>query len=310
VAPPEEVVPGRRSGRAGATLSGAPGSPLTTYLDALCFTDANGDDALDAVVWMDGETHGRVVAVDGRTGRGLWASTLFKKPDALACASRDTVLAAGEEDAALRALDARTGKERWSAKLPAVPDEVVAGDGCVTVLMKDGAVAGLKLQGGEPVDCASAPQLPLDTGPIRERKRNPQLARAGDIEVVLTARTPGPPALSAEGRRDGASVWKAELPARAPVSIGRPDLFLVASGGSALVVGVDQATGAELRLLALDPATGAVRYDRSASYLGARVAAVKGSGPYVYILSGAALRAVDPATGGAVWRATMPPRSL
>jgi outer membrane protein assembly factor BamB len=316
--PPEEAAPSRRPGRAAAAgasdaaagARGPQGAPLETYLDALCFADANGDDVPDPVLWLDGETRGRVVAVDGRTGRGLWSSQGFAKPDALACGGAGTVLAGGEEDESLHALDARTGKERWASKLAAVPDEVVVGDGCVTVLMKDGAATGLTIEGGEPADCPSAPRPAAYTGAFWERKKNPQLVQLDDIQVTVTAQTPGPPTLTAEGRRGGASLWKVELPARAPVSGGRPDVFLVASGGAAVALGVDAGGGAEPRLIALEAASGAFRYQKPAGYLGGRVATMKASGPYVYTISGAGLRAVDPATGEVVWRATAPAKSL
>ncbi|AUX42971.1 quinonprotein [Sorangium cellulosum] len=317
VDPPQDPAPRSRratarpgaSARSEAGSLGPAGAPLATYLDALCFADANGDDVPDPVVWQDGETRGQVVAVDGRSGQGIWASQPFEKPDALACPDRTTVLAGGEEDPTLRALDARTGKERWAAKLPAVPDEVVRGDGCVTVLMKDGATAGIKLDGGEVADCPGAPPPAATAGRFWERKRNPQVVQVGDVEVALTAKTDGQPTLAAEGRRGTTSLWKQSLPARAPVSGGRPDLFLAGSGGAAVVLGVDGADASELRILALDPASGAIRYERAAGHLGGKVAAVKASGPYVYVVSGAALRAVDPATGDAVWRATAPPKA-
>lgn len=317
VQPPEEAVsPSRRPGRAPASgasgaagSSGAPGAILETYLDALCFVDANGDDVPDPVLWLDGETRGRVAAVDGRTGRGLWSSQGFAKPDLLACGGGNTVLAGGEEDTSLHALDARTGKERWASKLAAVPDEAVAGDGCVTVLMKDGAATGLSLGGGEAGDCPSAPQPAAYTGTFWERKKNPQAVQIGELQVTLTAQTSGTPTLTAEGRRGGAPGWKVDLDVRAPVSGGRPDVFLVASGGAALALGLDAGSGTEPRLVALDPAAGAVRYQRSVAYLGGRVATMKASGPYVYIISGGALRAVDPATGDMAWRATAPAKS-
>ncbi|WP_437616235.1 PQQ-binding-like beta-propeller repeat protein [Sorangium sp. So ce834] len=283
---------------------------LTTQLDALCFVDANGDDAPDPVLWQDGKTRGRVVAVDGRSGQGIWSSSELDRPDALACPDQNTVLAGGES-ATLHALDARTGKPRWAASLPGAPDEVAAGEGCATVVLKDGTATGIKLGGGEVADCPTAPPPSAITGQFWERKKNPQVVHVGDVEVALTAPTEGPPRLSAEGRRGGASLWKNDLPVRAPLSGGRPDLFLVASGGAAIVVGVDVVGGMELRIIALDPATGASRYERAAGYLGDRIVAAKAAGPYVYVVSGAAvsgaaLRAIDPATGGTVWRATAP----
>ncbi|XXX81956.1 PQQ-binding-like beta-propeller repeat protein [Sorangium sp. So ce134] len=296
VEPPREAAPRARQ--------------LSTQLDALCFVDANGDDAPDPVLWQDGKTRGRVVAVDGRSGQGIWSSQELDRPDALACPDQSTVLAGGE-DTTLHALDARTGKPRWAASLPAAPDEVAAGEGCATVVMKDGSATGIKLVGGEVADCPTAPPPAAITGHFWERKKNPQVVRVGDVEVALTAPTEGPPRLSAEGRRGGASLWKKELPARAPLSGGRPDLFLVASGGAAVVLGVDVVGGTELRIIALDPASGASRYERAAGYLGDRLVAAKAAGPYVYVVSGAAvsgaaLRAIDPATGGTVWRATAP----
>jgi hypothetical protein len=310
-APPQEAAPRMRpSSRAGASREpaalGPAGKPLETYLEALCFADANGDDVLDPVLWMDGEARGQVVAVDGRSGRGLWSSEPVDKPDTLACADRATVLASGEEEPAVRALDARTGKQRWAVKLPAVPDEIAAGGGCVTVLMKDGASAGLKLEGGELADCPTAPIPDPTSGPFWERKRNPRTIQIGDVQVSLTAQAQQ--RLTAEGRRGGATLWKAEIPARAPVSGGRPDLFLVEGGGAAVILGLDAAGGTEARVVAVDPATGAIRYERAAGNLGGRVAAAKASGPYVYVVSGGRLRAVDPATGEAVWRATAPPK--
>ncbi|WP_438020691.1 PQQ-binding-like beta-propeller repeat protein [Sorangium sp. So ce315] len=298
VEPPKEAAPRARQ--------------LSTQLDALCFVDANGDDAPDPVLWQDGKTRGRVVAVDGRSGQGLWASQEFERPDALACPDERTVLAGGGEDTRLRALDARTGKERWAASLPAIPDEVAGGDGCATVVMKDGAAMGVALGGGEATDCPTAPPPAAITGHFWERKKNPRVVQIGDVEVALTAPAEGTPRLTAEGRRGGAPLWKKELPARAPVSGGRPDLFLAASGGAALVLGVDVVGGTEPRILALDPATGALRYEAAAGYLGERLLVAKASGPYVYIVSGgavsgAALRAIDPATGATVWRATPPP---
>ncbi|WP_437737851.1 outer membrane protein assembly factor BamB family protein [Sorangium sp. So ce1335] len=285
---------------------------LSTQLDALCFVDANGDDAPDPVLWQDGKTRGRVVAVDGRSGQGLWSSQEFERPEALACPDQRTVLAGGGEESRLRALDARTGKERWAASLPAVPDEVAGGDGCATVVMKDGAAMGIALAGGEAADCPTAPAPATITGHFWERKKNPRVVQIGDVEVALSAPAEGTPRLAAEGRRGGASLWKRDLPARAPVSGGRPDLFLVASGGAAVVLGVDVAGGTEPRIIALDPASGASRYDVAAGYLGERLLVAKASGPYVYIVSGAAvsgaaLRAIDPATGATVWRATPPP---
>ncbi|CAN93795.1 Quinonprotein [Sorangium cellulosum So ce56] len=297
VDPPQEPAPRAR--------------PLSTQLDALCFVDANGDDAPDPVLWQDGKTRGRVVAVDGRSGQGIWASLEIEEPDALACADPSTVLAGGG-DAALRALDARTGKARWVANLPGVPDEIAGGDGCATVVMKDGTATGIKLEGGGAADCPTAPQPSAITGNFWERKKNPQVVQAGGVEVVLTVPAGGPPRLTAEGRRGSESLWKKELAARAPLSGGRPDLFLVASGGAAVVVGVDVVNGTEPRIIALDPASGAARYERAAAYLGDRLTAAKASGPYVYVISGAAvsgaaLRAIDPATGETAWRATTPP---
>ncbi len=81
VKPPQEPAPRAR--------------PLSTQLDALCFVDANGDDAPDPVLWQDGKTRGRVVAVDGRSGQGIWASREIEEPDALACPDPNMVLAAG-----------------------------------------------------------------------------------------------------------------------------------------------------------------------------------------------------------------------
>lgn len=284
---------------------------LSTQLDALCFVDANGDDAPDPVLWQDGKTRGRVVAIDGRSGQGLWSSQEFERPDALACPNGSTVLAGGGEEPKLRALDARTGQERWAASLPAVPDEVAGGEGCATVVMKDGAAMGIALSGGEATDCPTAPAPAAITGHFWERKKNPRVVQVGDVEVALTVPAEGPPRLTAEGRRGGASIWKKDLPARAPISGGRPDLFLVASGGAAVVLGVDVVGGTEPRIIALDPASGASRYEVPASYLGERLLVAKASGPYVYIVSGAAvsgaaLRAIDPSTGGTVWRATPP----
>lgn len=309
-APPQDAAPrehpmARGGGSRGKLALGPAGTPLETYLETLCFADANGDDVLDPVLWMDGETRGQVVAVDGRSGRGLWSSEPIDKPDTLACADRSTVLASGEDEAALRALDARTGKTRWTAKLPAVPDEIAAGSGCVTVLMKDGASTGLKLEGGELAECPTAPTPAPDSGPFWERRKNPRVLRVGDVDVALSAQAPTR-RLTAEGRRGGATLWKTELPARAPVFGGRPELFLVESGGVAVILGLDAAGGTEPRIVAVDPTTGAIRYERAASYLGGRVAAAKASGPYVYVVSGGWLRAVDATTGEAVWRATTP----
>ncbi|MGK4004885.1 PQQ-binding-like beta-propeller repeat protein [Sorangium sp. So ce1036] len=315
VAPPPEPAPrkapphpGALAARRGAGPLGPAGTPLATYMAALCFADANGDDVPDPVLWLDGETRGQVTAVDGRTGHGLWSSEELENPDALACPDPTTVIAGRDGDTTLLALDARTGKARWTAELPGVPDEVAGGDGCATVLLKDGAATGIRLDGGETVDCATAPRPEAILGPFWERKRNPQGVQVGDVEVVLAAQTQGTPRLSAEGRRGGEPLWKKDLPVRAPTSGGRADLFLVASGGAAVVLGLGAAGGDEPRILAIDPASGAIRYDHAASYLGGKIAAVKASGPYVYIVSGAALRAVDPATGDAVWRATVPPR--
>lgn len=295
VEPPREAAPRARQ--------------LSTQLDALCFVDANGDDAPDPVLWQDGKTRGRVVAIDARSGQGIWSSQELEKPDALACTDRSTVLAGGESTT-LHALDARTGKARWAASLPGVPDEVAGGEGCATVVMKDGSAIGIKLEGGEVADaCPTAPPPSAITGHFWERKKNPQVVHVGDVEVVLTAPAEGPSRLTAEGRRGGASLWKKELPARAPRSGGRPDLFLAASGGAAIVLGVDVVGGTELRIIALDPASGASRYEHAAGYLGERLVAAKAAGPYMYVVSGAAvsgaaLRAIDPATGGTVWRAT------
>ncbi|WP_437820328.1 outer membrane protein assembly factor BamB family protein [Sorangium sp. So ce1078] len=296
VEPPRETAPRARQ--------------LSTQLDTLCFVDANGDDAPDPVLWQDGKTRGRVVAIDGRSGQGIWASQELERPDALACPDLSTVLAGGE-NTTLHALDARTGKARWAASLPGVPDEVAGGEGCATVVMKDGAATGIKLEGGEVADCPTAPQPSAITGHFWERKKNPQVVHVGDVEVALTAPTEGPPRLTAEGRRGGTSLWKKELPAHAPRSGGRPDLFLVASGGAAIVLGIDAVGGNELRIIALDPASGASRYERAAGYLGDRLVAAKAAGPYVYVVSGAAvsgaaLRAIDPATGDTAWRATAP----
>ncbi|WP_437311461.1 outer membrane protein assembly factor BamB family protein [Sorangium sp. So ce388] len=298
VDPPQEPAPRARQ--------------LSTQLDALCFVDANGDDAPDPVLWQDGKTRGRVVAVDGRSGQGIWSSQVIEKPDALACPDRGTVLAGGGEANQLHALDARSGKERWAAELPGVPDEVAGGDGCATVVMKDGTAMGISLAAGAAAECPTAPEPAAITGQFWERKKNPRVVQVGDVEVALTVQAEGPPRLIAEGRRGGASLWKKDLPARAPVSGGRPDLFLVASGGAALVLGVDVVGGTEPRLIALDPASGASRYEVPAGYLGERLAVAKAAGAYVYIISGAAvsgaaLRAIDPATGGTVWRATPPP---
>ena len=300
---PAKVMP-PASAKAGP---GALAGKLEAYLEDLCFVDANGDDVPDPVLWAaEGATRSRVAAVDGRTGQGLWAAPAIGERRPLACVDQGTVIAGGEERA-VGVLDARTGKERWRMTLPDAAEEIAVGEGCVTVLSKGGAATGLLVDTGAAAPCASAPRPAPFTGAFWERARNPQVAQAGDVEIAMSARTPGTPLLSVEGRRGGASLWKRDLPARAPGT--RPDLLLAISDGTAIVAATDGETGAELRLIGIEAASGKVLYERVASWSGEYVAAMKASGTRVYLIAGGALRAFEPATGAELWQAT-PPKAL
>lgn len=294
VAPPSSALTGREA------LTGK----LEAYQEDLCFVDAGGDEALDPVLWAaEGTTRSRVAAVDGRTGRGLWAAPATRGRRPLACVDRRAVIAGGEEGAVL-ALDARTGKERWKASLPDAAEEIVVGEGCVTVVMKGGAATGLKVDTGEAAPCASAPRPTGFSGAFWERARNPQVGQAGDVEIALSAKTTGTPLLSIEGRRGGAPLWERDLPARAPGT--RPDMLLAISDGRAVVAATDVATGAELRLIGVEAASGKVLYEQRAGWSGEYVSAMKASGKRVYLIAGGALRAIEPATGMELWQATPP----
>jgi outer membrane protein assembly factor BamB len=141
-------------------------------------------------------------------------------------------------------------------------------------------------------------------GPLVERTRNPRVIQAGDVALRLSAATEGDPKLTLEGQRDGATLWTLPLPARAPGPRG--DMLLVASGGTVVVAGADS-SGARLRLLGVEIASGKLLYQQPAAWAGGTLAALEASGPRILVIAGGSLRALDAATGEEAWQATAPP---
>lgn len=300
--PPDAAEPTRtaRSARAPAR-----GVPAEVYRDDLCFVDANGDDVPDPAVWIsDGMEAQRAAAVDGKTGQGIWTSASWKGRFPLACPDQATVIA-GAGETSLRAFDARTGKERWTATVPAEPQEITAGQGCVGVLVKGGTFVGVRLDSGEVAPCPSAPEPDPARGPRGERTQNPRVIQAGDVELQLSAATGKEPKLTLEGRRAGAALWSRPLEARA-TGFG-PDLMVAASGGTAVVVGSDIASGARLRFIGVEVSSGRVLYERPANWAGPYVATMAVSGPHLVVIAGGSMRALEVASGSELWEATMPP---
>jgi outer membrane protein assembly factor BamB len=255
----------------------------------------------------DGMEAHRAAAIDGKTGQGIWATAAWKGRWPLACPDQATVIA-GAGETSVRAFDARTGKERWAGAVPAEPEQITAGEGCASVLVKGGKLATLRIDTGEPAPCASAPEPDPSRGPRWERTRNPRVIQAGDVELQLSAASDGEPRLTPkltlEGRRGGAAIWTRPLDARA--SGFGPDLMIAASGGTAVVVGADVASGTRLRFIGVEASSGQILYERPALWAGPYVAAMAVSGPHLVVVAGGSMRALDVASGNEIWQATAP----
>ena len=201
-----------------------------------------------------------VRALDARTGRRVWASTLGTGP-------QEPTLAAGvlytpDDPSGLAssgrvvALHASTGARRWtSALVPGAPGLMVVTGGvvCGTALT---ATAGASIFG-------------LDSGTGRrlwQRKFGALTVGATDGMVFLAPLSVGAPAtLSAWHARTGRTAWSRTFPAGGTAGAAGGVLYL-ASGRT---------------LTALAPATGSTRWSYQ---LGATVADVAVSGNVVYAL--------------------------
>jgi hypothetical protein len=83
-------------------------------------------------------------------------------------------------------------------------------------------------------------------------------------------------------------------------------MLLVASGGTVVVAGADS-SGARLRLLGVEIASGKLLYRQPIAWAGGTLAAFEASGPHLLAIAGGSLRALEAATGEEAWQATAPP---
>ncbi|EYF07793.1 putative serine/threonine protein kinase [Chondromyces apiculatus DSM 436] len=302
--PPDAGQPPPRTSRSARATPKGPW--LEVYRDDLCFVDANGDDVRDPVVWMsEGKDRSRVAVIDGRTGQGLWAATAVKGRPPLSCVGKD-VIVAGTGEAALRGLDARSGAETWRVDLSGTPEVITVGEGCVSVLARGGAIAGVQGATGAMDRCASAPTPDPFAGPRWERTRNPRLIPAGEVELRLSAAasTEPEPKLTLEGLRGGAPAWTRPLDAQAPGV--KPELMMVVSGGLVVVAGAERGGGGRMRFIGVDVGTGAVLYERPAGWAGPNIPAMELEGGRVVVIAGGSLRAIEAMTGEEAWQAVAP----
>ncbi len=123
--------------------------------------------------------------------------------------------------------------------------------------MKDGTAAGIKLEGGAAADCSDGAAAVGDHGAVLGAQEEPSGGPGRRCGGRAHRADRGPAAAHGRGAARQRVALEEELAARAPLSGGRPDLFLVASGGAAVVVGVDAVNGTEPRIIALDPVSGA-----------------------------------------------------
>ncbi len=194
------------------------------------------------------ERDGTLVAFERSSGQIVWRTT---RPDGLPTVSFPVVAAAGRvvaaarTDGVLRARDAATGAVVWQTPLAIDGEHAEALEGS---LVADGGTIALLVsasyEGGAPV--TSVLLVDASTGVVRARSR---VADLGAVRSTLTFAGGGLYARNDDmllrlARDTGALLWKA------PGAFSEPVV-----DGDAVFVGDDK-----VRLVALDPASGVVRW--------------------------------------------------
>src|SRR5262249_31223846 len=172
------------AGEPGRALPPAQNVPI--FNDDACFVQGNDDDVPDLVVWAGNWSDARLLAVDGKTGRGLWASdpSPHLADTYMFCADPATVVV-GVSDFTVRAFEAASGRERWRATVSDQPHEAAAGSGCLLVLTKDEKKVGLTLATGALRPCVAG-----EPRNYRDRARGPGSVGVARTNITLHTRPP------------------------------------------------------------------------------------------------------------------------
>jgi outer membrane protein assembly factor BamB len=280
----------------GANRTFAPSAapPVSTFTDDTCFVRANDDDVPDLVVWTGGWNDARLLAVDGKSGRGLWVTDPIPHmaETFLFCADLATVVV-GVSDFTVHAFEAASGRERWKVTVSDQPHKAAVGSGCLLVLTQDEKRVGLSLATGEARSCSTKQP------PRNFRDREPETVQRAGFQITLDVRTKGTPMLSLVAARGKKTVW--ERPLGMAKMLGAPPL--TADEAGLYVAGVDMSDKSPV-LQSIESASGQVRWKRT---LDEGIHIVLASGGRLYVGTTDHLQMLDPSTGDAVWNASLPP---
>jgi outer membrane protein assembly factor BamB len=300
--PSATAVPAPPATSEAAEAAPVPPTVIWSTLAPGCLIDANGDGVSDVVGVTStiGGTTDQGMVVDGKTGQVLFTSPAVAHAGQLGClGAQGFFLVEGNFQ-----IDFFSAHSPWSQTQVMARDKVQqygVGAGCVQLRTQDGTTQGLQLPGGVATTCPSGllrPYSDSSPGLLPLNASSTELS-FGARKYNLAKRAAGTPILSLRVTEDGRPVWAKDLPYASctfasglAVAPGKIMLWVAhpSERDKGLIVGLDERTGDQLYEL---PVSDHVSED---------VALFEYNGKYVVAVSGAALRAYDPATGAEVWR--------
>ena len=291
------------AGGTGATFAQDPSEVyVRPFSGDLCFIRANADDTDDLLVWSGDSAQARLVAVDGKSGQGIWETkTIPHLADAyLHCVEASTFLVGGA-DFTVRSYESVSARERWVARVSDKPAKAAVGAGCVLIETDDKQRVGLSLDNGSPKSCTTKEQPGNWRSRANDRARLP--FTAGGLTITLTKRAQGTPMLTLAATRGKQPVWQTPLDVYSNIPFALPGTMAY-SDRSVFVGGRNVSSDISTAVIGVDAASGRVLW--KAGFPDVDFLAVNGGA--LYAAAGRLLMSLDPATGGVIWRAKLPGR--
>jgi outer membrane protein assembly factor BamB len=291
------------TGEAGATSTQDPRDVyVSPFSGDLCFIRANADDTADLLVWSGDYGDARLVAVDGKSGQGIWATDAIPHmaDTYLHCVDAATFLV-GAADFTVRSYDSASARERWRAKVSDKPSKAAVAGGCVLIETDDQKKIGLSLDNGSTVSCATKAQPGNWRARDNERARQP--FTVGGLTITPTTRAQGTPMLTLSATRGKQAVWQTPLDVYSNIPYAPPGT-LAYNDRSIFVGGRNVSSDISTSVIGVDAASGRVLW--KAGFADLSFLAVNGGA--LYVATGRLLMSLDPATGAEIWRAKLPGR--
>lgn len=288
--------------RASSSQRSEDGRYVDSFSGDVCFVQANGDATPDLLVWSGDYADARLVAIDGKTGLGLWATPALPHlaDTYLHCVDPATFIV-GVSDFSVRAFEAASGRERWRVKVSDKPTRAAVGAGCILVRTDDGQKVGLSVADGSSRSCVTKEEPANYRDRLGTRARQP-FTVAG-LTITLTTRAQGTPMLTLGGARGKQAVWQTPLDVYSNIPFAMPGT-LVNNDRSIFVAGRNTSADISVALIGVDAASGRLLWKTnftSISFLAI-------NGPGLYAGADGRVRSLDPATGNEIWQATVPAR--